>query len=114
MPLEFMAHFVQQPGQTLAAMQNMLGIETAAQQEEQKEELQRQSRRLRILDMQKNLQLLGYRLKETGELDTATRNAVAAYGKKRKMKNPEYEAVQLAMCQELKQRCSNDSNTLMP
>ncbi len=114
MPLEFLAHFVQQPGQTLAAMQNMLGIETAAQKEEQKEELQRQSRRLRILDMQKNLQLLGYRLKETGELDTATRNAVAAYGKKRKMKNPDYEAVQLALCQELKQRCSNDSNTPMP
>ncbi len=68
----------------------------------QEEELRLNNRLLLILDRQKSLLRLGYRLKETGELDTATRNAVAAYGKKRKMKNPEYEAVQLALCQELK------------
>ncbi len=62
-----------------------------------------------VLDIQNNLKRLGYKLAVTGQMDAATRRAVIAYAKKRKLKTTDSETVRAALCKDLRGVCADVS-----
>lgn len=74
-----------------ATMPNMLGTEAV------------------IFDIQNNLKRLGYKLPVTGRMDEATRQAVVAYAKKRKLKTTDPQTVLMLLCKDLRGACANVS-----
>lgn len=62
-----------------------------------------------VVDIQTNLQRLGYKVAITGRMDEATRQAVATYAKKRKLKTTELPAVLTTLCKDTQGDCANAS-----
>ncbi len=62
-----------------------------------------------VFDIQNNLKRLGYKLTVTGQMDAATRRAVIAYAKKRKLKTTDSETVRAALCKDLRGVCADVS-----
>ena len=115
-PLTVLSQWVQRSGELKAMAQGWLGMEGAAAASASSSSSARAAKASPVLvrDIQKNLQRLGYKVKETGVMDEATRRAVVAFAKKHTMTDSEYDLVQIVLCQQLKQRCSNASQTQLP
>lgn len=62
-----------------------------------------------VFDLQNNLKRLGYKVAATGRMDEATRQAIAAYARKRKLKTTEPQAVLASLCKDLRGACANVS-----
>jgi hypothetical protein len=60
-----------------------------------------------VVDIQVNLKRLGYKVAVTGRMDDATRQAVVAYAKKRKLKTAELQAVLISLCKDIPGACTN-------
>jgi heme/copper-type cytochrome/quinol oxidase subunit 2 len=62
-----------------------------------------------VVNIQVNLKRLGYKVAVTGRMDDATRQAVVAYAKKRKLKTTEPQAVLTSMCNHMPSSCTRVS-----
>lgn len=62
-----------------------------------------------VVDIQVNLKRLGYIVAVTGRMDDATRQAVVAYAKRRKLKTTELQAVLTSLCKDIPGACTKVS-----
>ena len=92
-PLTVLSQWVQRSGELKAMAQGWLGMEGAAAASASSSSSARAAKASPVLvrDIQKNLKRLGYKVKETGVMDDATRRAVVAFAKKHTMTDSEYD-----------------------